>query len=304
LASVTLAAVTANLETAALVALLRFHEAQRQEYAARVEECGSAVEVLEGEWGAKRSTPSLFREDDDVAARVAAAASEIAQWENEGIHVLTVLEHDYPQNLQTVHDRPPLIFIRGRLDQRDSRSVAVIGSRDASAAGIRRAKAVVKHLVKNGYAVLSGLAAGIDTASHESALAQGGRTLAVIGTGLRHSYPLQNAALQRVIASEGAVISRFWPDVRPRRANFPMRNALMSGLARATVIVEASHKSGARTQARFALAQGRPVFLLSPLLRQRWANELAARPGTHVVESPEEIIAVLERLSPRGVLVA
>jgi DNA processing protein len=180
----------------------------------------------------------------------------------------------------------------------------VIGSRDASPAGIRRAKAIVEHLVDSGYAVVSGLAAGIDSVAHTAALARGGRTVAVIGTGLRHCYPPQNAGLQRMITSEGAVISRFWPNVRPRRANFPMRNALMSGLARATVIVEAAQTSGARPQARFALAHGRPVFLLSPLLRQHWANELAARPGTYVVECAEEITAVLERLSPVDGLVA
>jgi DNA processing protein len=295
--------VTARLEAAALVALVRSNERRWQEYADRVEECGSAVAVLEQERGAKWRTPSLFGEERDIAGDVNAATGDITRWQNEGIRTLTVLDRDYPQSLRAVHDRPPLIFVRGHPDQRDARSVAVIGSRNASPGGIGRAKAIASHLIERGYVVVSGLAAGIDTAAHEAVLAEGGRTVAVIGTGLRHCYPPQNAGLQRLIASDCAVVSRFWPDALPERANFPMRNALMSGLARATVIVEASQTSGARTQARFALAHGRPVFLSAPLLSQRWANELAARPGTHVVESAEEITSALDRLSPVGALV-
>jgi DNA processing protein len=153
--------------------------------------------------------------------------------------------------------------------------------------------------------VISGLAAGIDTAAHTATLARGGRTVAVIGTGLARSYPPQNEALQRRIASECAVVSQFWPDAPPSRRSFPMRNAVMSGITLATVVVEASETSGARMQARLARAQGRPVFLLASLVeRQQWAREYAAQPGTHVVRSPEEITTVVERLISPGSLVA
>jgi DNA processing protein len=116
-------------------------------------------------------------------------------------------------------------------------------------------------------------------------------------------YPAQNAALQRQIATEGAVVSRFWPDAAPSRRSFPMRNAVMSGLALGTVIVEAGPTSGARTQARLALAQGRPVLLVDTLLDQGWARELASRPGVYVVESAAEVPAVIERISSTGALV-
>src|SRR5205085_6572040 len=145
--------------------------------------------------------------------------------------------------------------------------------------------------------VLSGLAAGIDTAAHTAALDKGGRTVAVIGTGLRRAYPPQNEALQGRIARECAVVSQFWPDEAPRRRSFPMRNAVMSGMGLATVIVEATHTSGARVQSRFALAQERPVFLLASLLEQQWARELSTRPGVHVFEEPEQITATVERLT-------
>jgi DNA processing protein len=171
--------------------------------------------------------------------------------------------------------------------------------------GAKRGRAIAEHLVDSGYTVVSGLAAGIDTAAHTAALAEGGRTVAVIGTGLARAYPPQNEDLQRRIGTECAVISQFWPDSPPSRRSFPMRNAVMSGIALATVVVEASDTSGARMQARLALAQGRPVFLLTSLVeRQAWARDYSERPGTQVVRDPVEITAALKRLTGAGSLVA
>jgi DNA processing protein len=179
----------------------------------------------------------------------------------------------------------------------------VIGSRNASPRGLETAAKLATHLVRSGFTVVSGLAAGIDTAAHTAALAGGGRTVAVIGTGLRRTYPPQNARLQGQIVAEGAVISQFWPDAPPTRQSFPMRNAVMSGISLATAIVEASETSGARIQARLALAQGRPVFLLASLLSQRWAQEYAKRPGAHVVKTANEITRTVERLTSPDSLV-
>jgi DNA processing protein len=225
------------------------------------------------------------------------AAADIARWEADGMRTLTLLDPDYPGNLRAVHDRPPLVFVRGALSAGDTQSVAVIGSRRASRRGLQAAARIAEHLVGSGYAVVSGLAAGIDTAAHRAALACGGRTVAVIGTGLARCYPPQNTPLQQRIARDGAVVSRFWPEDPPTRRSFPLRNAVMSGLSLATVVVEAGMTSGARLQARLALAHGRPVFLLESLLEQRWARELAERPATHVISSPEEIVSGIERLT-------
>ena len=150
--------------------------------------------------------------------------------------------------------------------------------------------------------VASGLAAGIDAAAHTATLDAGGRTLAVIGTGVDRVYPAAHARLQRTIAERGAVISCFWPDHGPSRQSFPLRNGVMSGLTRATVIVEASSTSGTRVQARLALAHGRPVCLATKLLTQRWAQELAERPNVHVADTADEIAAVIERQRPGGPL--
>ena len=277
------------LDTAALVVLLRRGRRSPQAYAELVEEAGSAVSVLEHD----ELQRSLFDLDPDLDATV----SEIEAWEARGIQLVGVLDPRYPRNLLAVHDRPPLLFVAGSLAPEDARSIAVIGSRRASAEGIAAAKEIAEHLVEHGYSVISGLAAGIDTSAHRAALARGGRTVAVIGTGLLHSYPPQNAELQKLIATEGAVASQFWPQAPPSRRSFPMRNAVMSGISLGTVIVEASLTSGSRIQARLALAQGRPVFLLEALLEQEWAQELATRAGTHVVKAPREITATVERLT-------
>jgi DNA processing protein len=216
---------------------------------------------------------------------------------------VTVLDPDYPENLRTVHDRPPLVFVAGALKPRDAHGVAVVGARAASARGLRAARRIAAHLVGEGFTVLSGLAAGIDAAAHAAALDEGGRTIAVVGTGLMRCYPPQHARLQRRIATTCAVISPFWPDSPPTRRSFPIRNSVMSGAALATVVVEASATSGARMQARLALAQGRPVFLFASLLGQEWGRSYARRPGTHVFHEPQEITRVVERLTSPSALV-
>ena len=183
------------------------------------------------------------------------------------MHLVTVLDPDYPPNLRAVHDRPPMVFVAGELSPADARAVAVVGARKATHDGIEEAGAIAEHLVDSGFTVVSGLAAGIDTAAHTR------RAGARRSNGRGHRHRAERArtrrrtqALQRQIARECAVVSQFWPDAPPSRRSFPMRNAVMSGMALATVVVEASDTSGARIQARLALAQGRPVFLLASLV--------------------------------------
>jgi DNA processing protein len=282
-------------ESAALVALLRLGHRPEREYVEAVEQAGGALAVLDQELAGGRGQASLLPEDPAPLLRQ--AATEIGAWHRDGFQLLTVLDTDYPENLRTVHDRPPILFVSGRLTPADARSVAVIGSRRAGPAGLAAATGIADGLARAGYVVVSGLAAGIDTAAHEAALSAMGRTVAVIGTGLRHSYPPENAALQRRIAADGAVVSQFWPDAPPTRKSFPLRNAVMSGLALGTVVVEASFRSGARLQARLALAHGRPVFLWRALLDEPWAREAAQRPGVHVIEEPAQVMQTLERLN-------
>ena len=207
-------------------------------YAELVEDAGSAIAVLDEE---QAGQTSLF-----AAGDLAETDAQIDGWRDSGLQLLTILDSEYPENLRGVHDRPPLIFVSGRLEPSDARAVAVVGARAASSAATNAAGLIAAHLVQAGFTVFSGLAAGIDTAAHTAALAQGGRTVAVIGTGINRVYPPQNAQLQRQIAAQCAVVSQFWPDAPPTRRSFPMRNAVMSGLTLATVVVEASDTSGAR----------------------------------------------------------
>ena len=287
-------------ERAALVALLRVGRRPWREYVEAVERAGSAVPVLQDELTITEGQVSLLPGDPEPL--LARAAAEIDSWTREGFALLTVLDDGYPPNLRTVFDRPPLVFVTGQLTPREARSVAVVGARRASDAGTAVAAAIAEGLTREGYVVVSGLAAGIDTAAHRAALEGGGRTVAVIGTGLRHAYPPENAALQQRIGEVGAVVSQFWPEAGPARESFPMRNAVMSGFALGTVVVEAWQRSGARLQTRLALAHGRPVFLLAPLLAQAWARDLAQRPGVHVVRESAEITATIERLNATDAL--
>ncbi len=278
-------------ERGALLALLRVPGQAWSWVTDDVEAAGSAVEVL-----AQRSAGqvSLFAEDADVESLAAAAEAEIAAWEREGMRFLTILDADYPAQLLTVHQRPPFLMIKGHLDVADSRSVAIVGTRQASQDGLRQADELARGLADAGIPVVSGLAVGIDTAALVGAIDAGGRAVAVIGTGLRRSYPKENAALQERIAREGLLVSQFLPDAPPTKASFPMRNAVMSGFSAATVVVEAPYKSGARMQARLALEHGRQVFLLESLLVNDWAQSYARRPNTTVVRTVDDVLAHLK----------
>lgn len=276
-------------EQAALLALLRERSSGWNAVADAVEACGSAHHVLTN--GEPGTQGELFGQDP--AAALEAARSAIAEWAAEGMRLVTLLDEDYPGQLLTIHQRPPFLLYRGTLDAGDAGGVAVVGTRQPSAEGARRAADIAGGLAGRGVPVISGLAAGIDTAAHRGALEAGGRTVAVIGTGLRRAYPPENADLQDELGLSHLVLSQFWPNSAPAKTSFPMRNAVMSGYAAATVVVEAAWRSGARMQARLALQHGRPVFLLDSLLQHDWARDYANQPGTRVVSGSEDVLEQL-----------
>jgi DNA processing protein len=157
---------------------------------------------------------------------------------------------------------------------------------------------VARALAAQEITVISGLARGIDTAAHRAALDAGGRTVAVIGTGLGRAYPTENRGLQEEIASKGLVLSQFWPEAPPQKHTFLMRNATMSGYGLATVVVEAGETSGARDQARIAVEHGRQVILTDQVVTQNaWAQALIGRPGVHIASTVEGVIDVVEQVS-------
>ena len=217
----------------------------------------------------------------------------------ESVRITSVLDEDYPANLRIVYNLPPFLTYRGSLQDDDARSVAVVGTRDATAEGIRQAARLASALTEAGVTVLSGLARGIDTAAHTATLEAGGRTIAVMGTGIRTIYPRENAELAARIVERGALVSQFWPDTPPRTDTFPRRNVVTSGMSQGTVVVEASPTSGAKMQARLALQHGKRVFLLSSLVRERdWARQYLDRGAIEV----SDVADILQRLqTPQAV---
>jgi DNA processing protein len=176
--------------------------------------------------------------------------------------------------------------------------VAVVGSRNASDGGCQLAWAVAGDLVGAGFVVMSGLAAGIDTAAHRGAIESGGRTIAILGTPLDRAYPAANAALQERIYRGDLLLSPFPSGTRTTRGHFPLRNRIMARLAEATVVVEAGETSGTIHQVREALAVNRRVFVRETLLRPngaRWLRALASHRGVLSWTTPDDVLAVLRR---------
>jgi len=227
---------------------------------------------------------------DRAAPRVDRWSEQLRALASEDIRLVTILDADYPAILHMVHDAPPFLFVRGDLLHRDNRSVAIVGTRRASPDGMMTARRLAMKLSEESITIVSGLATGIDTAAHTGALDAGGRTFAVFGTGIRRIYPNDNVGLSDRIAASGACVSQFLPDQRATRWSFPVRNVVTSGLSVGTIVVEASHTSGAKLQAQNALDHGKRVFLLKHLVEEQpWAQALIGRPGVMATDDVEEI---------------
>jgi DNA processing protein len=280
------------LEQAALVALLQATANSRPwfEIAADVLESGSALEV----W--HRLLPPVLVNPPGQGDALEVAAEQISRWAARGWTLTTILDEGYPVRLREIYQAPLLLFSRGLLIP-DDLAVSVVGSRNASDRGLAIAVGVTHELVSHGLTVVAGLARGIDAVVHRTALADGGRTVGVIATGISRVYPPESAELHEEIASRGLLLSQFWPEAPPQKHHFLMRNATMSGYGLATVVVEAGEKSGARVQARLAVEHGRPVILTDLAVeRSQWAEALRGRPGVHVAGSPREVADVVDQL--------
>jgi DNA processing protein len=189
-----------------------------------------------------------------------------------GVKVVTFYDPDYPSRLKEIYDYPPVLYIRGTLLPQDEWCLAVVGTRRSTVYGRQAAEEITTDLARNKITIVSGLARGIDSIAHQSALVAGGRTIAIAGCGLDIVYPAENAALARDIMKQGALISEFPLSTRPKADNFPRRNRILSGLSLGVLIVEADETSGAMITAHLALEQNREVFavpgsILSPASR-------------------------------------
>jgi len=230
-------------------------------------------------------------------ARSQVAEATIAVCRQRGVEIVLQGSPGYPRLLGQIDDPPGVLFVRGSFEPCDALAVAVVGARHATAYGRRIAHQLAGALCRAGYTVVSGLARGIDAAAHRGAVDSGGRTLAVLGSGVLSIYPPEHGELALEVASRGAVISEAPPLATPLAGAFPSRNRIVSGLALGTVVVEAADRSGALITARLAGEQGREVFAVPGPIDSRVSRgcHRLIRDGAKLVETVDDI---LEELGP------
>ncbi len=222
----------------------------------------------------------------------------IIKWCDEhNVRLWSFEEDDFPKSLWDLPDTPPILFVRGEIIEQDELAVAIVGTRHASTYGLKQAERFGYAMAKAGITVISGMARGIDAAAHEGALNGGGRTIAVLGSGLGRIYPSEHEGLAKAIAADGAVISEYGPNAKPYAGMFPQRNRLIAGLSLATLVIEAPDRSGSLITSRIAMELGRAVMALpGPVTSRtsRGCNQLI-RDGATLVQTIED---VLEGIGP------
>ena len=229
-----------------------------------------------------------------------AAVERSLEWvEQEGCHILALDDPAYPPALRDIHDAPPLLFVRGDPEQLLNPQLAIVGSRNPSVIGKETAREFSRSLAGAGLVITSGLALGIDAASHQGAMDGGGQTIAVFGTGLDRVYPARHRELAHAIVEQGgALVSEYPPGTQPLPRNFPRRNRIISGLSMGTLVVEAALRSGSLITARMASEQGREVFAIPGSIHNPLARgcHRLIREGAKLVETAQDI---LEELAPQ-----
>jgi DNA processing protein len=178
------------------------------------------------------------------------------------INVITIFDEEYPKDLKNIYDRPMVLYIKGKIAREDNVALAVVGSRKHTSYGKWATEYFVKELVKLDVTIVSGLALGIDSIAHKTALDNGGRTIAVLGNGIDVIYPRKNKGLYNLIPENGALVTEFSFGVQPLAYNFPQRNRIISGISLGVIVIEAKEKSGSLITAEHALEQGKEVFAL------------------------------------------
>jgi DNA processing protein len=250
---------------------------------------------------AERLSPERCAESQ-AQARAFDAARELERCAKAGVRLASFRDPSYPAALLSIYDPPPLLYWRGDILPADRQAVALVGTRQPTEYGKRQAAALAQGLASRGVTVVSGLARGIDTCSHQAALEAGGRTLAVLGTGLGMVYPEENTALARRIAQGGgAVVSQYHLDAQPERFRFPLRNATISGLSLGVVVVEGEEDSGSLITADHALEQGREVFAIPGAVDSPMSAgplRLIQQGGAKLVRTVEDILVELANPRP------
>jgi DNA processing protein len=257
--------------------------------------------------GVLAASPSELRDVPGIGSKISRAISaarreidveaELARCRENRIAVLAESDERYPTRLKEIPDPPGVLFVRGTIAPTDGLAVAIVGTRHATHYGLAQAERLAGGLARAGYTIVSGLARGIDAAAHRGALKAGGRTLAVLGSGVLNVYPPEHAALAGEVIAQGAVMSENPPLSPPLAGAFPQRNRIITGLSLGVIVVEAADRSGALISARHAMEQGREVFAVPGRVDSRMSRgcHRLIRDGARLVESVDD---VLEELGP------
>ncbi len=221
---------------------------------------------------------------------------ELRLIEAHGVKIIGFLDKDYPKSLKNIYAPPVVLYVKGKILPQDDIAIAIVGSRLASFYGRQQAERLGFELASRGITIVSGLARGIDSASHRGALKAKGRTIAILGSGLAHIYPEEHEALAEEISMNGAVISEFPMRTIPDKGNFPKRNRIISGLSMGVVVIEAAERSGALITSDIALEQGREVFAVPgkvDSITSKGTNRLIKQ-GAKLAETVDDILEELD----------
>lgn len=244
--------------------------------------------------GIQQELAGRIRQKLDIAY-----GQRLIEWANKrNLGITTLADPAYPPMLRAIYDPPPFLFMAGKWTEADNTAVAIVGSRNASEYGKSTAATLASELARHGISVVSGLAVGVDAASHRGAMAAEGRTIAVLGSGIDIVYPPNHAGLFDEIKDRGVVLSEFFPGIGPNPGHFPRRNRVIAGLALAVVVVEAGSKSGALLTADLALSQGKKLFAVPGSVGSQQSlgtNELI-KAGAYLLTSVDDIFTVLPEL--------
>jgi len=247
-----------------------------------------------GSLGLAQETIDAFRQPD-----LRAIERDLEWSENPGNCIITCRDPDWPEQLSQLPDAPPLLYVHGNASLLREPQLAMVGSRNPTPSGTQTARDFARHLAATGLIITSGLALGIDAASHQGALDAAAPTIAVMGTGLDRVYPARHRDLARAIAQYGALVSEFPIGTPPLAENFPRRNRIISGLCIGTLVVEAALRSGSLISARYAAEQGREVFAIPGSIHNTLARgcHTLIRQGAKLVETAQDII---DELAPHA----
>jgi len=256
------------------------------------------------EYGSEEVAVSALLKSGKHPWSVEQAQTELSTCQANNIKIILHTDTDYPQQLKSLSDYPPLLYLKGNLETlKFNRSIAIVGSRSASVNGCKIASHIAQELAQQNVCIISGMARGIDTAAHCGALSTSGNqgsTIAILGTGIDVIYPPENKQLYENIAVNGCILSEFPLSTQGNTINFPRRNRLIAGLSQAVLVVEAGLKSGSLITADFAMKQGKPLFAVpgTPDVSKSSGSNLLIKKGAHLADCAQDIFPFLKAIFP------